>query len=325
MVDFRYHLVSIIAVFLALAVGIVFGTTTLNRQLFDALDKRVTSIDKDRDALRSENEALVKAQAGQSKFAKSVLPFAVGGRLAGERVIIVSSPDSSGAVRDGVAEALLAAGATIGGRIELTKKFLDPTQSDVLESVVRQATNGAPLQEGTPLQQAANQLAIALATPMRYPQPSSGLNAETARVLGAFDDAQLISIDGTRPARSAAVVVLVPLPSKTAATAKDGQVRGVNELIGAFGRQALAVVAVAPTGGAAGGGVLDNLRRDQNISAIVSSVDDGDTAAGQTAVVFAMIERLRVLVDPHALRPPAGHFGDGPAADKPLPDLADIS
>ena len=30
MIDFRYHIVSIIAVFLALAVGIVVGTTALN-------------------------------------------------------------------------------------------------------------------------------------------------------------------------------------------------------------------------------------------------------------------------------------------------------
>ena len=36
-VDFRYHLVSIIAVFLALALGIVVGTTALNGALLDSL------------------------------------------------------------------------------------------------------------------------------------------------------------------------------------------------------------------------------------------------------------------------------------------------
>jgi hypothetical protein len=33
MIDFRYHLVSLVAVFLALAVGIVLGTTALNGPL----------------------------------------------------------------------------------------------------------------------------------------------------------------------------------------------------------------------------------------------------------------------------------------------------
>ncbi|MFN2523414.1 MAG: copper transporter, partial [Mycobacteriales bacterium] len=36
-IDFRYHLVSIIAVFLALALGIVVGTTALNGGIVDTL------------------------------------------------------------------------------------------------------------------------------------------------------------------------------------------------------------------------------------------------------------------------------------------------
>ena len=33
MIDFRYHLVSLIAVFLAVALGIVIGTTALNEPI----------------------------------------------------------------------------------------------------------------------------------------------------------------------------------------------------------------------------------------------------------------------------------------------------
>ena len=42
MIDFRYHLVSLIAVFLALAIGIVIGTTPLNGPVLDDLHGQVT-------------------------------------------------------------------------------------------------------------------------------------------------------------------------------------------------------------------------------------------------------------------------------------------
>ena len=35
MIDFRYHIVSLVAVFLALAVGLVLGTTALNQPILD--------------------------------------------------------------------------------------------------------------------------------------------------------------------------------------------------------------------------------------------------------------------------------------------------
>ena len=45
-VDFRYHLVSIIAVFLALAIGIVIGTTALNGALLDNLKGSINAPDR---------------------------------------------------------------------------------------------------------------------------------------------------------------------------------------------------------------------------------------------------------------------------------------
>ena len=48
MIDFRYHLVSIIAVFLALAIGIVVGTTALNGYVVDDLRARNGAVIKDK-------------------------------------------------------------------------------------------------------------------------------------------------------------------------------------------------------------------------------------------------------------------------------------
>ena len=51
MIDFRYHLVSLIAVFLAVALGIVIGTTQLNGPLTDNLQGQVTALQDDKRAI----------------------------------------------------------------------------------------------------------------------------------------------------------------------------------------------------------------------------------------------------------------------------------
>ena len=44
MIDFRYHLVSLIAVFLAVALGIVIGTTALNEPILADIENQVTAL-----------------------------------------------------------------------------------------------------------------------------------------------------------------------------------------------------------------------------------------------------------------------------------------
>lgn len=325
MVDFRYHLVSIIAVFLALAVGIVLGATAIEGQLVDRLEGRVDAVTHDRDVLRDQNAELTDRSSDQTRYGKAVLPYAVGGRLVNERVVLVSTPGISAAVRNATVDALLAAGAIIAGRVQVTDAFVDPAQVPKLEEVLRQVVNSTAPGEGTAVQRAANQVAIAVSTPSRGEQAPTGPSAETERVLSLFDDAGLLSVDGDTPTRSSAVVVLVPPPAEEDEPGREERVRTLNELIGALGRQAPAVVAVSATGGAADGGVLASLRRDQNLSTDVSSVDHADTPAGQAAVVLAIVERLHAAFASEGSPPAAGHYGDGPGADKPLPEPADLS
>ena len=56
MIDFRYHIVSIVAIFLALTIGIVVGTTALNGPVLDDLRGRVNVQARDKrnlEALRA--------------------------------------------------------------------------------------------------------------------------------------------------------------------------------------------------------------------------------------------------------------------------------
>ena len=52
MINFRYHVVSLTAVFLALAIGLVVGTAALNGPVADSLKEQVQSVSKDNSNLR---------------------------------------------------------------------------------------------------------------------------------------------------------------------------------------------------------------------------------------------------------------------------------
>ena len=59
MIDFRYHLVSIVAVFLALAIGIVLGSTELQGSTIDGLRTVSNSLRSQLSAVSAERDGLV--------------------------------------------------------------------------------------------------------------------------------------------------------------------------------------------------------------------------------------------------------------------------
>ena len=65
MIDFRYHLVSIVAIFLALALGIVLGSTTLSNSVGDTLRKQVSSATRSAQEARVQQRQLHKEAAGR--------------------------------------------------------------------------------------------------------------------------------------------------------------------------------------------------------------------------------------------------------------------
>ena len=56
MINFRFHLVSLIAVFLALAVGIVMGYGVLGQPTVDTLQRRIDNVEANANRIRREND-----------------------------------------------------------------------------------------------------------------------------------------------------------------------------------------------------------------------------------------------------------------------------
>jgi hypothetical protein len=143
LIDFRYHLVSIVAVFLALAIGLVVGSTVLQPNVVSALNKASAAEAQRNRALYAHNSQLKHQIAAEEAFAQAAEPSLLHSLLDGEHVVLVLAPGADGPTVDGVTNALHRAGATVTGQIVLTSQFFD-TGAVTEEQLKNEAMNLAP-------------------------------------------------------------------------------------------------------------------------------------------------------------------------------------
>jgi Copper transport outer membrane protein, MctB len=112
-ISFRYHIVTIVAVFLALAIGLLAGSAFVQPELVDQL--RVQT-DRLRDDLRARDEALTELRAELAAldgFAAATLPYLTSDRLIGTQVIVVSQEGVEDAVLGQTQRSLVDSGAEV--------------------------------------------------------------------------------------------------------------------------------------------------------------------------------------------------------------------
>ncbi|HVF05865.1 MAG TPA: copper transporter [Frankiaceae bacterium] len=320
MVDFRYHVVSIVAVFLALGIGIVFGTTAINRAILNDLDRNVSRLTTEKRDLDTRNRDLTDRASDADAWGEAVAPSLINGVLLGETVVVVSAPGASRDVRDEVVEKLTAAGARVTGRVRLSEELADPSRGAELDDlVVRELPAGLTLPGtgATAAQRAMAEIAYVVALDATAPVPAAPPPA-TTRVLAGLRERGFLAVDGgpVTPARNVVVVLPGAPPSPTPTPSPTATARPVGlELVAALAGlpRRPVVVAVAPTGGSVAGTQLETVRADDVLKENVSSVDDVDTIFGQTALVLAL--RAARAGD-------VGHYGNGVGADAPVPTPA---
>jgi hypothetical protein len=112
MYNLRYHIASLVAVFLALAMGLLLGTIVVERGvLSDQQTTLVTGLQKDFDQVRAESAAVKKQNDALTAFGTQAVPRLVDGALAGHVVLVIGSPDSGETVAN-VTSDVRAAGGT---------------------------------------------------------------------------------------------------------------------------------------------------------------------------------------------------------------------
>ena len=292
MIDFRYHLVSIVAVFLALAIGIVVGSTALKPAVLSGLQKTATAEKKRVDALYAQNR-LYQSQLGAAEaYAQAGEHLALNGLLDGQHVVLVTAPGFPGAVVTGVTLALTVAGATVTGQVQLQSQFFTAgTQSD-LDTLNRQLTPaGVTLHPGTQQAQAAQLIASAILTKNGPTQLPAGVPDATGKsILNGYAAGGFLSISGNPAARATLAVVITPATppaTSSSSTASQTLVTVAQQLNLADE----ATVVAGQLSGSGPGSAID-IMRSGGQSDHFSSVDNADTAIGQIVTAQALYEQM---------------------------------
>jgi hypothetical protein len=318
-IDFRYHLVSIVAVFLALAIGIVLGSTELQGPTYNLLNQTTGKLQTELNQVTGQrNTAQAQASLGES-YAQAVEPVVLHDLLAGQRLLIVTEPGASPSVVTGITDAATQfAGATVTGEIALQPKFFDTsdTTQDYLNqtNLVLAQSLGITLQSGTTYQQqAADIIASEILTkaqgpsaaptgqptaspsasvpPSASPQASpgtagTGSDTNAATMLTAYANSGFLTTSGqpATPATLAVIVTPQTAPADGTADPLDQMLVPLAEELAAKG--SATVVAGSSAGSGPGSPVA--FLRSSNVASQVSTVDDADFVSGQSVVIQAL-------------------------------------
>ncbi len=131
MISFRYHLVTIVAVFLALALGILIGTNAVNQAVVERLQKQTHDLIRSRDQLAAE-------VAVWDRFGAELEPILVQNELTDRPVVLVTEENVDPKEIDSVQGVLGDAGAKVLGVVIATSKMglAQPTAQEQLAGLL---------------------------------------------------------------------------------------------------------------------------------------------------------------------------------------------
>jgi hypothetical protein len=303
-IDFRYHLVSIVAVFLALAIGIVLGSTELQPTAYTFLNSTSAKLQNELDQVTSQRDTAQQQANADEQYAQAVEPAVLHGLLTGQRLLIVTEPGAQASVVSGISAAANDAGAAVTGQINLAPKFFDTsgTTQDSLNQTtldVAQTANITLDTSATYQQQAAQVIASEiLTTPSASTSSGSsgsqsagsdqGTNART--MLQAYAASQFLSTTGQPAAPATLAIVVTPQNAPSDGSADQLDVVLI-PLVQELAAKSSATVVVGSSSGSGAGSPIAVLRSN-NVSNQVSTVDDADLVSGQTVAIQALAARL---------------------------------
>lgn len=287
MISMRYHIVSLAAVFLALALGIVLGATKISSPLLTGLQGDNAALTSQQDELSTENKDLTNRVTSDENFAGAVGPLTVRGTLPNVKVVVITTAGADPADRDAVLSLLKRSGATVTAQIQLTEDFSDPARADELRSLAAKTLpTGAKLPE---VPQAGAIAGGLLSSVLIVPAGGKAATPEQgAAVLAAMTSAGFLTVTGT-PAAGQAVVLIT-----------GGQLTGGSEadraaapayLANQLAQRATGVIVAGRSGSEQPAGTVGVIRGDTSLSGTVSTVDNLDSPTGRLATVLGLVEQ----------------------------------
>ncbi|HEX2089871.1 MAG TPA: copper transporter [Actinomycetota bacterium] len=293
MISFRYHVVSIVAVFLALALGVLLGTTVVNQGVIENLSQRTNDAVRRSEQLRSQVSELQTELRNWDRFGAEVEPMLISGQLTAREVVIVTQEGVDAAEIDGVRQALTDAGASVVAVIVVTNRMAlldDDARTDLQTIIGPLASGNDPIAMS---ETAARELAARL---------TNGPAGGTTDLLGELIDARFVVVrDGTgtidQIGGATQALSILAGGNREPVLAPESFLA---PLTVALAENARPVVAAETAETAYP--FVPILRRDGSLDGGLVTVDNADTMPGRIAVVLGLRDLLQ---EPGR----GGHFG----------------
>lgn len=304
MINFRYHVVSLTAVFLALAIGLVVGTAALNGPVADSLNDSVNALGKDNKNLREQVSHLQEEVNREEDFVTEAAPLMLTGKLTGRRVLVVSLPRGRDHVA-GVIEMLTIAGARVTARIDIEDKFTDPANGVELLELADDAVVQSGVAANLPANSDGVETSSALLAAVLMDRPAV-TDADLRAVLTAYRSAGYLTVKDKVSGPADLVVVVTDRPYTDREAGQKN--KAVVTLADQFDKAG--PIVVAGSGVAGDGNAVSGVRGDPTLAKTISTVDNVGTSQGRLVTALAAAEQLGGDV---------GHYGIGAGAQFLLP------
>lgn len=313
MISFRYHIVTIVSVFLALAVGVALGGGPLRGEVDNTLVEQVEADRRTKADLRSQINDLGGGNAFTDSFATEVAPRLLDGALEGRPVTLLVLPGSREAVVTSISDLVTTAGGSVAGTIRVGEELLDVGNRQLVDQLGSQLLDGVPdvtvPDDAGSYERLGAVLGRAAVTDV---DAGAAVDDQASSILSGLSTANLLSPVGELTRRGSLVLVIAGSPTGSA-SAGGASSAVVSSLAAALDQATDGVVIAGPTAAARGSGVLDAVRREVVVSQQVSTVDTLDRVVGQLVALLALEEQAQGGV---------GHYGSVDASGGVLPGAA---
>lgn len=292
MINFRYHLVSIAAILLALAAGVALGS--------GPLDDAGPDLRGDDTNTTAADPAVASFESGYAARTSSSLSKSA---LKGQSVILITMPGTSAADTKEISTLLQQSDAEVTGQIELTSKLLNSSNRQFAEGVAQQAATDVPgvSEAGDSYGRVGAALGRAILA-----DAAAAIDPTATTIRSAFTEGDLITLTST-PTKFATLAVVVTGPSTSGASDQGSVVAAMAAALDSAGK---GVVVAGPVSSSSDGGIVKAVR-DSNASGSVSTVDVTDMAAGRVVTVLAAAQEAAGR---------SGAWGTSRSADGALPN-----
>ena len=289
MIDFRYHLVSIVSIFMALAVGIVLGAGPLKEDIGNTLTSEVKNLRNDKAALRGELDVAEKGTQARDEFTSASNRSLLAERLKGTTVTLVVLPGADANLVKTTQGTLATAGAVVGSTISVQDNWIDPDKAAFRATLGQQLAS----QVGVPIDQSGGDVVNDVLARSVLAKAGS-TSAGAAAALEGLRTGDLIRYTPDKVTVSSIAVIVAGPVTGSDTTAREQRATGLSRLAAALDGAGAGAVLIAPsaaTGASNTTSVITTVREDGDQSKALSTVDDAELPMGQASLVFGLLEQ----------------------------------